>query len=93
MAFKMKGWSPFTLDGEENVGEEHHMLKTMTKKLKKKEYTPQTITRADVSTDITPQSQQKDWDEETMKTSAASIAGGAIPFIGEFALKNLKKKK
>ena len=115
MAFKMRGWSPFTketrLEGPRNVGEETSHRKTMTKTLKQLDrtnvgeqdsqntntdqgYIPQTTTRADISTDITPQSQQNKL--RGVKDMPGSWIGGVIPFVGEASaavLKNLKKKK
>ena len=43
--------SPYNKNGGE-------MKRTLTKNLHKKEYTPQTKSRKDISTDITPQTQQ-----------------------------------
>ena len=107
MAFKMRGWSPFTketrLEGPRNVGEETSHRKTMTKTLKPLDrtnvgeqdsqntnvdqgYIPQTTTRADISTDITPQSQQKGY-------MPGSLIGGFGKIAAEMVMERVKSKK
>jgi len=64
--FKMKGFSPF------NMG------KAYKSSMKKHgDYDPQTVTRRDPNTDITPQSQEGNWDKKSTKTTAHSVVGGS----------------
>ena len=60
MAFKMKGWSAFHRN-------EKKMMRTLRNLERKetKEYQPQTVTRKDIETDITPQTILEETQEES----------------------------
>ena len=79
MAFKMAGFNPGKGTGMGSAfqkKQEARLQMKMTKKLRRKEYEPQTVTRKDIETDITPQSTGKPGRLEMKRSAYKKETGG-----------------